>query len=668
MQREQLLRYQLSKWCHRGVAAAVVLLMGMFGCGGGKWQTPPCPNYDQIRFPAPTLAPEEEEPEDVPTVVQAEEFVAKVELELHRSLAKREQADWVYYNFLSMDTEAIASAAAKETMSYLRRTIKEATRFDSVALPDELRRKLHLLKLKARMPAPDDPAQTAELAKILSRMAALYGKGSYCPTKGGNLERELRRILGAKKYGELQCDGKGEGGFELGALSKVIEQSRNVEALREAWIGWRKVSPPMRGDYARAVALGNEGAKQLGFADVGEIWRGGYDMSPAKFRADAERLFRQVKPLYDDLHCYVRMRLRQHYGKDDIAEGAPIPAHLLGNMWSQTWSNIYPLVEPHRGQPSLNVTRKLKAQKYDAEKMVRLSERMFTSLGFDKLPKSFYDRSLFTKPTDRKVVCHASAWDVTYEDDLRIKMCININEEDLFTIHHELGHIYYYHYYNKLPFLFQDSANDGFHEAIGDTIGLSLTPQYFKSAGLLARVPKNHKATLNYLMKMALEKVAFLPFGKLIDQWRWDVFAGKITPGNYNKGWWDLRREYQGIAPPVARTEKDFDPGAKYHVPANVPYTRYFLAFIYQFQFHRALCCEIGHTGPPHTCSIAGNKAAGRKLIALLKMGATKPWQEALFTLTGKRKADASAMVEYFAELRTFLQKQIKKENETCGW
>jgi len=389
-------------------------------------------------------------------------------------------------------------------------------------------------------------------------------------------------------------------------------------------------------------------------------------MSAEAFEADTDRLWGQVKPLYDELHCYVRGRLRQHYGKEKVPAKGPIPAHLLGNMWAQEWNNIYPLVEPYGGEGSLDVSKSLKDKRYDATKMVELGERFFTSLGLEKLPASFWERSLFTKPADREVVCHASAWDVTFNGDIRIKMCIEPKEEDLITIHHELGHDYYYVYYHTLPVLFQQGANDGFHEGIGDTLALSVTPGYLKGIGLLDKAPGNPKAETNFLLKQALDKIAFLPFGKLIDQWRWDVFAGKTKPSEYNKAWWDLRQKYQGLAAPAPRSESDFDPGAKYHVPANVPYVRYFLARIYQFQFHRALCKAAGHKGPLHTCSIYGSKEAGEKLRAMLAMGASRPWPEALKALSGETAADASALIEYFEPLRSFLKEQNK--GETCGW
>jgi peptidyl-dipeptidase A len=299
--------------------------------------------------------------------------------------------------------------------------------------------------------------------------------------------------------------------------------------------------------------------------------------------------------------------------------------------------------------------------------MTKLAEGFFSSLGLDPLPASFWERSMFTKPRDREVVCHASAWDVTYSNDLRIKMCIRPIEEDFITIHHELGHNYYQRAYVHLPVLFQGSANDGFHEALGDTISpLSMTPSYLKQVGLARSISADERAVINFQMKKALEGVAFLPFARLMDQWRWDVFSGKVKPDAYNAHWWELRRRFQGVDAPVARSEADFDPGAKYHIPGNTPYLRYFLARVYQYQFHQALCEASGWKGPLHACSIYGSKEAGKRLQAMMAMGLSRPWPDAMEALTGQRRADAGPLLAYYAPLRAWLRKQ--NEGKACGW
>ena len=430
-------------------------------------------------------------------------------------------------------------------------------------------------------------------------------------------------------------------------------------------LGWRTVSAPMREEFQRYAALANQGAQELGYDDFGAFWRSKYDMAPDAFATEVDRLWKQVEPFYKALHCHVRAKLAEHYGTDVVDPEGPIPAHLLGNMWSQSWSNIYDLVAPEGGDPGYDLTDLLREKGLDEREMVRYGERFFTSLGFEPLPETFWERSLFTQPSDRDVVCHASAWDLDWEDDLRIKMCIQINAEDFQTIHHELGHNFYQRAYNHLSLLYRDSANDGFHEAVGDTIALSVTPKYLVDLEMLEAEPEM-SADLGLMLRQALDKIAFLPFGLLVDQWRWKVFSGEIKPENYNASWWELREKYQGLKPPTERSEADFDPGAKYHVASNVSYTRYFLAHILQFQFHRALCETAGAEGPLNRCSIYGSKEAGKQLEDMLAMGLSRPWPDAMEALTGRREMDGTAIIDYFAPLASWLEEQ--NAGRQCGW
>jgi len=453
--------------------------------------------------------------------------------------------------------------------------------------------------------------------------------------------------------------------LDVNEVENIMAENRDPARLKEVWLGWHSIGAPMRERYARFVDLSNQGARELGFKDTGVLWRAGYDMPPEQFSADVDRLWEQVRPLYLSLYTFVRARLSQKYGSDVVPPDGPIPAHLLGNPWAQQWGNIYPLLGLPENSSGYDLTELLRAKKLDAHGMVKYGENFYTSLGFPPLPKTFWERSLLTKPADREVVCHASAWSIDMKDDIRIKMCIQIKDEDFITIHHELGHNFYQRAYNNQPFLFQNGANDGFHEAIGDTIALAITPEYLKRIGLLETIPPAN-ADIPLLLKQALDKVAFLPFGIMIDQWRWKVFSGEIKPGEYNKAWWDLRLKYQGVVPPAARSEADFDPGAKYHVPGNVPYTRYFLAFIYQFQFYRALCKEAGYSGPLNRCTFFESKQAGDRFNKMLEMGQSKPWPDAMQALTGQRQADASAILDYFAPLKKWLDEQNK--GMKVGW
>jgi peptidyl-dipeptidase A len=501
-----------------------------------------------------------------------------------------------------------------------------------------------LVKLSIGFPAPSNAAEQKELATISTSLAGDYGKGKWCPTAGV----------------DSKC-------LDITAIEHILATSHDPEELKNAWIGWHAIGAPMRQRYARLVELGNKGSRELGYSDVGGIWRSMYDMPPDQFTKETDRLWEQLRPLYESLHAYVRGQLAKKYGSALVPAKGLIPAQLLGNPWSQEWNNVYSLMDSPKPAQSYDLTKILQERHTDARGMVKYGEGFFTSLGFAPLPSTFWERSLFTKPRDREVICHASAWDVDSKEDLRVKMCIQITEEDFRVIHHELGHNFYQRAYENQPPLFQNSANDGFHEAVGDTIALSVTPEYLKKIGLIETVPASSE-DIDYLLQQALEKVAFLPFGLLVDKWRWEVFSGQVKPEQYNKAWWDLRLKYQGIVPPVQRTEADFDPGAKFHVPGNVPYMRYFLARILQFQFQRALCREAGYSGPLHRCSIYGNKAAGERLNKMLSMGASKPWPEALEVLTGDKQLDASALADYFAPLKTWLDQQNKKNNYPVGW
>ena len=579
-----------------------------------------------------------------PTVAEAEEFIRNAETRLNDLTVKASRAAWVQANFITDDTQQMAAEANEVLIGATTELAKQATRYDHLKLSAELARKMLLLKLAAAVPAPapNDPKELAEMTRIGTSLEADYGKGKYCPKTG-------------KHAGEC---------LDITAIERIMASSTDPEELKDLWVGWHTISPPMRDRYARWVELGNKGAKEMGFSDLGAMWRAGYDMTPDQFSADVERLWQQVKPLYDSLHAYVRSKLVEKYGRTAVDANGMIRADLLGNPWAQEWGNIFPLVAPPQQKQPYEVTDLLKAKNVDPIGMVKYGEGFFTSMGFAPLPRTFWERSLFVKPRDRDVVCHASAWDIDNFDDLRLKMCIQVRGEDFVTVHHELGHNFYQRAYEKQPLLFKSGANDGFHEAIGDTIALAITPEYLNKVGLLATIPQTDDT--GYLLRMALDKVAFLPFGLLIDQWRWKVFSGQIKPADYNKAWWEMRERYQGIAPPVARSEADFDPGAKYHVPANVPYTRYFLARILQFQFYRAMCREAGFTGPLYRCSFYGNKAAGTKLNAMLEMGQSKPWPDALYTLTGERQTDAGAMMEYFAPLKQWLDEQNK--GKQVGW
>ena len=574
-------------------------------------------------------------PAKKPTVAEAERFLADTEDHLNKLNNEQAKGAWVGSNFITDDTEAIASFFAERYLTAAGEAAIAARRFNGLKLPAESARKMMLLQQTLVFA---DPKEREQYAQLQAAMNGAYGKAKYCPKN---------------------ADGTAGACMALGDMEKVLANSRDEAKLKEMWVGWHAQSPSYKQKYTEYVALSNKGARQMGFVDTGAMWRSQYDMPPEAFSAEMERLWQQVKPLYDALHTYTRYKLRQTYGADVVPLTGPIPSHLFGNMWSQSWTNLYPVLKPATGASSFDLTKVLEERKTDAKQMTQYAERFYTSLGMQKLPETFWERSLLTKPRDRDVVCHASAWPLNEKDDVRIKMCITPTAEDFTTIHHELGHVYYFLNYTRQPYLFRTGANDGFHEAIGDTIALSITPSYLQKVGLMDQAPEAD-ADIGQLLERALSKVAILPFAYSVDKWRWDVYSGKTKPADYDKSWWQLREQYMGMKRPAAidGSGAGFDAGAKYHVAADVPYARYFLADMLQFQFHRALCREAGYTGPLHSCSVYDNAKAGAKLQQMLAMGASKPWPEALKAISGEDKIDGGALLDYFAPLKSWLDTQ----------
>jgi peptidyl-dipeptidase A len=578
------------------------------------------------------------------TAEGAARFIADVEKDLFDYSVEASQVNWVNATYITEDTDAMAARinaiGTEKTVQYAL----EAAKFSSLpGLDPDVKRKLDILRTGIVLPAPTTPGAATELATIQTGIQSQYGKGRGTlngkPISGSDIEAEMGNI------------------------------KRTPKELAEMWTSWHdNVGAPMKNDYAKMIGISNAGAKELGFSDAGAMWRSAYDMPPEQFAQETERMWQEVKPLYMALHTYVRNKLNQKYGSAIQPVTGPIRADLLGNMWAQEWGNIYPLVAPAgAGDVGYDLTDLIAKKKFDEKEMVKVGEGFFSSLGFAPLPATFWTRSMFVKPRDREVVCHASAWDIDNKDDLRIKMCIKPDADDFVIIHHELGHNYYQRAYKAQPFLYLSGANDGFHEAIGDMIALSITPEYLVQINMMPRsqVPSADK-DIGLLLRQAMDKVAFLPFGLLVDRYRWGIYDGSISPAEYNTAWTKMRLDYQGITPPSERPADAFDAGAKYHVPGSVPYTRYFLARILQFQFYKAACDQAGWKGPLHRCSFYGNKEVGQRVNAMLEMGASKPWPDALEAFTGTRQMSGKAMVEYFAPLKAWLDEQNKGKQQ--GW
>jgi peptidyl-dipeptidase A len=609
------------------------------------WGTPGlAQNLDHIRSAAspkrlavsPQLAAA---PVAAPTARDAEDFIAKVEADLVVEDEYASRVNWIAATFITDDTKWLSAKVSAERGTLAVARAKQAAGFDRVTVDPVTRRKLEILKKALSLPAPDRPGASEEMAKIKVDLKTIYSTGKV--TYQGKL-------------------------LTLDDVVDLMRSSRDPAELKALWEGWHAIARPMRNDYRRLVGLANEGARELGYADTGVLWRSWYDMPPDEFAQTVERLWTQLEPLYKNLQCYARTRLNEKYGDTVQPRTGAIRADLLGDMWAQSWGNIYDLLAPKNADLGYDLTPSLVKQNYDAVKLARTAENFYTSIGFTPLPETFWSRSMLVRPRDREVDCHASAWDIDEKNDVRVKACFRVNADDFFTAHHELGHNFYQRAYQDQATLFKYGANDGFHEAVGDFAGLNaLTPNYLKQLGLIDKVP-GPEADIPYLLRMALDKVAFLPFAVIVDKWRWQVFAGETTPDRYNDSWWALRTKYQGIVPPVSRPSDAFDPGAKMHIASNIPYTRYFLADIYEFQFYRAACRLAGWSGPVNRCTIYGNKEVGARFQEMLRMGSSKPWPDALEAFTGERTLDASAVADYFAPLDRWLTD--RNTGEKCGW
>ncbi|MBL8644971.1 MAG: M2 family metallopeptidase [Rhodospirillaceae bacterium] len=573
-----------------------------------------------------------------PTAADAAAFIARVEKESEALGEEAARINWSYATNITYDTQWLVAKISERITKLAVEYAVEAKKYDGVAVDPVTRRKLDFIKQGITLPAPQNPEAIAELAAVTTRLSSAYSTG------------------------KIEYNGKTVPQSETEVLMRT---ERDPAKLSEIWTKWHNNARGMKADYARMVEIGNAGAKELGFADVGALWRSGYDMTPDEFAVEVDRLWGQVKPLYDELHCHVRAKLNEKYGNEIVPLDQPIRADLMGNMWAQEWGNIGDYVAPKGADPGIDLTKILIEKKYTPLKIMQTAEQFFTSLGFEPLPQTFWERSQIVKPRDREVVCHASAWDLDSRDDIRVKMCTEVAADDFQTAHHELGHNFYQRAYKDQPVTFKGGANDGFHEAIGDMIALSITPEYMKQIGLIDKVPDASK-DMGLLMQRAMDGIAFLPFGLLVDKWRWQVFSGELTPATYNDGWWKLRTQYQGVRPPTARTADDFDPGAKFHIPDGTPYMRYFLARILQYQFYKAACDTVGWKGPLHRCSVYGSKEVGEKFNAMLMMGSSKPWPDALEAFTGSRQMDGSAIVAYYQPLLVWLKEQNKERK--CGW
>ncbi len=568
-------------------------------------------------------------------------FIVRAEQELTLADAANQRAQWVNQTNLNEDTNWLAARASERFTAVQMNLARTAATYRSRDIDPIIARKLALLAVAVRSPAPPSSDQAGQWADLRTRLVARY-----------NQQRVVdgERMLGS--YGEVR---------------HAMETTRDPEALLHLWHEWHAVGHDLEDDYARYVALSRQGAQSLGFHDVGELWRSVYDMSPTEMAADTERLWAEIRPLYAALHCHTRAALSKAYGAGVQAPAGPIRIELTRNPMGMYWVGAYDLLATGLPTPGYDLDHLLESHPSSGEALAHYADRFWTSTGLPAMPASFWTRSLFDKPSDRTVACSGSAAIVGDPTDVRLKMCVGNNALDFSTVHHEVGHAVYALAYQEQPYLFRGAANDAFHEAVADLGALSITPAYLQAIGIITPAEAlGADQDLGLLLRMALQRVTFLPFSLIVDRWRWQVYAGAVPPAQYDATWWSLVAQYQGLMPGETRPEGSFDIAALPHITSDISYIRYFYAYLIEFQLFKAACDAAGWTGPLHRCSLYGNAAAGAHLRPMLAMGASRPGADALEAGTGARRVSAEGLLAYFAPLRAYLDAQ--NQERQCGW
>ncbi|NWW89629.1 ACE2 enzyme, partial [Rhynochetos jubatus] len=562
-------------------------------------------------------------------------------------------ASWNYNTNITEETANKMNEADAKWSAFYSEASMNASSFPLTSIQDALTR-LQIQTLQDRGSSALSPEKYSRLSTVLNTMSTIYSTGTVCKIT----EPSECLVL--------------EPGLDI-----IMANSTDYDERLWAWEGWRaEVGRMMRPLYEEYVELKNEVAKLNNYSDYGDYWRANYEADyPEEYKysrdqliEDVEKTFEQIKPLYQQLHAYVRHRLEQVYGPELISSTGCLPAHLLGDMWGRFWTNLYGLAVPYPAKPNIDVTSAMVQKKWDAMRIFKAAEAFFTSIGLSEMTKGFWENSMLTEPTDnRKVVCHPTAWDLG-NNDYRIKMCTKVTMDDFLTAHHEMGHIEYDMAYSEKPYLLRGGANEGFHEAVGEIMSLSAaTPQHLKSLDLLEPTFQEDEETeINFLLKQALTIVGTMPFTYMLEKWRWMVFRGEITKQEWTKRWWEMKREIVGVVEPVPHDETYCDPAVLFHVANDYSFIRYYTRTIFQFQFQEALCKAANHTGPLHTCDITNSTAAGQNLRQLLELGRSKPWTQALEGVTGEKYMNAAPLLHYFEPLYKWLQKN--NSGRYIGW
>lgn len=586
-----------------------------------------------------------------PTDADLEDILARLDFLGTERCSANVGSQWAYETDVNEYTQLQALESQRVYADFQNQAWFLISKIDKNNIRDPvIRRRLRYLSVVG--PAALPPDQLDRYNRVINDMLAVYNEANICAYND-----PFR--CGLRLYPDI---------------SQIMARSRNWDELQYVWTEWRRRSGTRIKDlYQQLVVLNNEAARLNNFTDAAEYWMFPYE-SP-NLQQDIDEVWEMIRPLYEELHAYVRRKLRDLYGPEKIAAHAPLPAHILGNIWAQSWTNIIDVTLPYPGKNYIDVTQEMQAQGYTPIEMFRIAEEFYLSMNLSAMPPEFWAGSIIADPGDRPLICQASAWDFCNRLDYRIKMCTKVTMKDLITVHHEMAHVQYFLRYSGLPREFRDGANPGFHEAVGEAVALSVaTPRHLQTLGLANKYIDEGSADINYLFSLAMEKLVMLPFSIAMDRWRWDVFRGYVTREDYNCHWHRLKEQYSGIKPPVLRSEDDFDPGAKYHVPANIPYIRNFVAGVLQFQLYRALCQAAGQRyvddprRPLHRCDFYRSPEAGRILGKMMERGSSIPWQETLQEAIGEDRLDASALREYFRPLEDWLRTENLRTGDVVGW
>ncbi|XP_035508344.1 angiotensin-converting enzyme 2 [Morone saxatilis] len=587
---------------------------------------------------------------------KAKEFLQRFDEEATRRMYQYSLASWAYNTDITKENSDKLSEEGQIWGSFYSQMSAESQNFTISEIKNpEI--KLQLISLQDKGSGALSPDKAAHLNKVMSEMSTIYSTATVCLIDD-----------------PLNCQTLEPG------LEHVMANSENYTERLHVWEGWRReVGKRMRPLYEDYVDLKNEASKLNGFEDYGAYWRYNYETieddiqykyTRDELMEDVRSTYKQILPLYKELHAYVRARLMEVYPGHIDSEG-PLPAHLLGDMWGRFWTNLYPLSTPYPNKTDIDVTKTMVEKGWNETRLFKEAEKFFMSVGLYEMFPNFWENSMLVKPDDgRKVVCHPTAWDMGNRMDFRIKMCTKVNMDDFLTVHHEMGHNQYQMAYRNLSYLLRDGANEGFHEAVGEIMSLSAaTPKHLQSLNLLpANFTYDKETEINFLLKQALTIVATLPFTYMLEEWRWQVFAGNITKDEWMERWWEMKRELVGVVEPVPRDETYCDPPALFHVSGDYSFIRYFTRTIYQFQFQKALCIAAGHTDALSSCDITGSKEAGTKLRNMLELGRSQSWTRALHTISGDDRMDARPLLEYFQKLHDWLKVENTKHNRTVGW